>query len=345
MKPRKVLIVENETRSLQVICRTLDEAGTRYEVCGSVRDAWDQIRMNPDFTEVLLRLDAETPDALELCRGIREVKSMDKLPILVVIDEKQLEHAAKAIEAGVNEVLAAPFEARELRMRMNLQLTAHQRRFDQAHVTARSEPPAAKVIESGDVSQGEASATQPLVKLLIPQVDPASMKMTYDASAEEVAEWKNSEAVGKVALDQIMTCPCCGGLPTFRPGCGACGSAFSRREKLVHHYSCAHIGSESEFRQGDELVCPKCLQKNLVAGSDFETVSGGYVCADCGSRSNIQELIGHCMACQHRFPASEAVLVQLTGLYVAVGQEQSQSAVSGRPATRRTASMPQTVHR
>ncbi len=63
----------------------------------------------------------------------------------------------------------------------------------------------------------------------------------------------------------------------------------------------AHIGAESEFHQNGEIACPKCRQKGLVAGSDFEVVPGGFACSDCGSRTSEPQLIGHCLSCQHRF--------------------------------------------
>ena len=96
----------------------------------------------------------------------------------------------------------------------------------------------------------------------------------YDASASQIARWKEDPAVTKIVLDKILVCPCCEGVPTFRQGCGCCGSAMTAPDVLIHHYACAHIASEAQFRKGDDLVCPKCRQTNLVAGSDFEAVAG-----------------------------------------------------------------------
>jgi hypothetical protein len=45
-------------------------------------------------------------------------------------------------------------------------------------------------------------------------------------------------------------------------------------------------------------------------------VSGVCRCADCGQISGDEELIGHCLSCQNRFPAREAELLTLVGYHL-----------------------------
>lgn len=315
MYSRRILVVERDSDVSQLISRTLDEAAATYELCDAATDAWDILRVNPGFTDVLLRMDADDPSTVDLCQRIRSVKSRDQLQIIVTIDEKKIEQVTAAVEAGADAVLAVPFEARELRLRMNLPQTSVRRRVDTPHIP-ESAACTDSALEHEEHCTEEASANEPVTRLVIPKFDGHSRKMVYGVGEDQLAAWKNSETVSKVPLDRYLACPCCHAVPTFRPGCGACGSTWTEPEKLVHHYACAHIASESEFRRGEDISCPKCLKSNLVVGSDFEVMDGGFVCSDCGAVSNQNELIGHCLSCQHRFLASEAVLLEMTGFSV-----------------------------
>ena len=315
MNTKSILIVESDLNTLSVIQNTLDEARASYHVCSNNTDGWNFIRINSHVNTVLLRMNHEDGSSCRLCSRIREVRSPDQLQILMIVGEDQLEYASHALDAGANDVLIAPFEARELRMRLNIHVTTDHRRFDESHKLSNGqEQPTA---EAGAVTfDASGRQSERISNLVVPQFDPGSMRFAYPASEQQISAWKDDPTVTKVALDQIMVCPCCSAVPTFRLGCGTCGSAWTKREPLIHHYACAHIGGESEFRNGDDLTCPKCLKNNLVAGSDFETVAGGYACSDCGARSNESQLIGHCLSCQHRFPAIEATVISLTGLHV-----------------------------
>lgn len=317
MKTKSILIVEENLQTLEVLRHTFDEADVRYQICSSSAEAWNVVRTNPGITDVLLRMSATDIQGCQLCERIREVKAPHEMSVLMIVAEEQLEHAAAALDAGANDVLIDPFEARELRMRMELHVPPHQRRVDTGHpVSGRVAPASAPNVDPTQKSQNSAAPMRRSSELVLPEFDPFSLKFRYDTGDHQIAAWRNDDTVTKVALDQIMVCPCCESLPTFRLGCPDCGSASTTRESLVHHYACAHVGPESQFRQAGDLACPKCLQKGLVAGADFETVAGCQVCADCGSTSTEPQLIGHCLSCQHRFPASDAKVRELTGFYV-----------------------------
>lgn len=111
---------------------------------------------------------------------------------------------------------------------------------------------------------------------------------------------------------------------------------MTQPDVLIHHYACAHVAREAEFRKGDDLVCPKCRQANLVASSDFETVLGSHACADCGELSGQTEMIGHCLSCQHRFPAEEAATQVLTAYHVHHVHEIPEKDVPLRPTVHRS---------
>lgn len=333
MITKRILVVEQDPQALQVIESTLTDANAKFEVCTSSEDAWERFKADPSVRCVLVRMNSATIDGCELCRSIREIESADSLPILMIIAEDQIELAGNAVDAGATDIMIDPFEPRELRMQMNLNSNPRRSRIDDPYqyAVAQEKPSneAVNYLESVRAVQSQAS-------VVVPIFDPQLQRFTYDASESQIARWNDDPSVTRIVLDKILVCPCCEGVPTFRMGCGCCGSAMMEPDVLIHHYACAHICSEAEFRAGDDLVCPKCRQNNLVAGSDFETVPGGHACADCGEHSSQSKLIGHCLSCQHRFPAEEAAIQVLIAYHVHRVHEIAEKDNTLKPTVRRS---------
>ena len=332
MNTKTILIVEENPQTLRAIRDTFSDAEARFVVCTDECEVWKQFEANTDIKFVLIRMDSESIDGCELCRRIRRLRPIESLQILMIVAEDQIDLADLAIEAGATDILIDPFEPRELRMRTNSYPSSRRNRIDEGRQFAVAA--AIPAMESVDSPESPRPA-QSHACVISPTFDPHLQRFTYGASEERIASWKNDESVTKIPLDRILVCPCCNGVPTFRMGCGSCGSAMTEPDVLIHHYACAYVGAEVEFRKGHELVCPKCRQQNLVSGCDFETVSGGHVCADCLNRISQPELIGHCLCCQHRFPADEAGTMQLTAFHVhrireTVGHETSHRPIANR---------------
>ncbi len=334
MNALRILVVEETPRTLQVIGSTLEEANAKYEICRNTEDAWKCFQADPDIKCVLIRLNSESIDGRELSRRIRGATTDASLKILMIVTEDQIELVGSAIDAGATDIMIDPFEPRELRMRTSVKPNLKRNRIDEPHqfVGIDAEPAAESINYREPVRPAQSHS-----RVVSPKFDPQSQRFLYDASASQIARWKEDPAVTKILLDKILVCPCCEGVPTFRQGCGSCGSAMTAPDTLIHHYACAHIASEAQFRKGDDLVCPKCRQKNLVAGSDFEAVAGGLVCVDCGSQSSQSELIGHCLCCQHRFPAAEASTQVLTAFHVHRVHEINDRQSGMRPTVQRSA--------
>jgi DNA-binding response OmpR family regulator len=332
MITKRILVVEQDPQALQIIKSTLNDANARFEVCSSTEDAWTRFQADPFVKCVLVRMHSQTIDGCELTRRVRDITSADSLPILMIVAEDQIDLAKNAIDAGATDIMIDPFEPRELRMRMHLNPNSRKSRIDEPHQYTVSQKNSANeavnYLETGRAVQSHTS-------VVAPKFDPQLQRFTYDASDSQIARWKDDPSVTTIVLDKILVCPCCAGVPTFRSGCGCCGSAMTEPDVLIHHYACAHIASEAEFRKNDDLVCPKCRRTNLIAGSDFETVTGGHSCADCGEHSSQSELIGHCLSCQHRFPAHEAVTQVLTAYHVHRVHEITEKDDALRPNVRR----------
>ena len=216
---KTILVVEENPRTLRAIKDTFSEAGARYEICRSDADAWDQIEANAGITCVLIRMDSGSIDGCALCRRIRGLRSAEVLPILMIVAEDQIDLAGRAIEAGATDILIDPFEPRELRMRTNVYPPPRRNRVDDGHQFA-----AAAAIPAGECGDSS-EATKPAqshTSVVAPKFDPHLQRFTYGASEEQLAAWRNDESVTRIALDRILVCPCCSGVPTFRMGGGRC---------------------------------------------------------------------------------------------------------------------------
>lgn len=292
MTHKKVIVVDDRTSARETIAQTLLDAKLEAIYVDNTADAWAAFQQE-DVSLVLLRGVGSEFDSEDLCRKVRAEKSPDECSVIVILRESDLPQAAGFLIAGANDLLVEPFEPREVRMRAVIVPADQVQRVDAAHVINDGLEP----------------------KLIVPEFNPHTLKMDFGFRQFEVQSWEANPEVRKVALDTICACPECESVASFRPGCGECGSAFVEQQSLIHHYACAHVGPESEYRphNASDLSCPKCRMKNLVSGADFEVTEGCLSCSDCHALFSEPTMVGHCLSCQHRFLQSEAKVITVYG--------------------------------
>ena len=151
-----------------------------------------------------------------------------------------------------------------------------------------------------------------------PALDLSHLKFVPTLPAPQVEAARQRGALTEMLLDRVWVCPQCRALPSFRPACPCCGSGGVERDRMLHHFACAFVGSTGEFQVSDEgLACPKCCTQRLMVGTDCEYLDGPWRCTDCDWNTAELEIVGHCLKCGFRFPAQQAVLEDLVGHHVA----------------------------
>lgn len=190
-------------------------------------------------------------------------------------------------------------------------------------------PPAAVIVEVAAVPQPSPSVPMLLLGdwllthelphgIKPPALDLSQLKFVPTLPAPQVEVARQRGALSEVLLDRVWVCPQCRALPSFRPACPCCGSGGVERDRMLHHFACAFVGSTGEFQVSDEgLACPKCCTQRLLVGTDCEYLDGPWRCADCDWNTAELEIVGHCLKCGFRFPAHQAVLEDLVGHHVA----------------------------
>jgi len=98
--------------------------------------------------------------------------------------------------------------------------------------------------------------------------------------------------------DVVHLCSnCFSGFLNYREVCPKCHSSDLHTENLVHHFVCAHVAPESDFINGDQMICEKCNRLLRHIGVDYDKPSLIYTCNNCGH--HFQESVMHalCMNC------------------------------------------------
>ena len=113
----------------------------------------------------------------------------------------------------------------------------------------------------------------------------------------------------KEFFDRINLCPSCAhAAVNFREVCPDCSAADIGPEGVIHHFRCAYVAPESVFRQGANLICPKCGHVLRSVGKDFERPSGVQHCKSCDELFVDPVVQGLCLACGKRFPQEDRVI-------------------------------------
>ncbi len=102
-------------------------------------------------------------------------------------------------------------------------------------------------------------------------------------------------------FDRLHECPNCHSRRlSVREECPSCRSADLRESPLIHHFHCATILPQEQFRQGMSLVCPKCQRQLRNYGKDYDRPGEAYTCNTCEATSSEVEVGFVCLDCNAR---------------------------------------------
>lgn len=140
MPAQPILLVESDAEGAEAITAILGPVGYELTVVAGAADAFGQIT---DHRLVVLDVVGDKP-ALELCREIRSTPSMAAVPVLCITQTDDVEAKIHLLEAGADDVVAKPFDPRELEARVEALLLRFERSKKFAPITtvgASSEGP------------------------------------------------------------------------------------------------------------------------------------------------------------------------------------------------------------
>jgi len=126
-----ILLLEADSASGELISGIL--TGVGYTVT-SVDDPDKAFAQAPDNHLVILDDINGPKSAIDMCREIRGTPSMAAIPVLCISKSDDVEDRIRFLEAGADDVMAKPFDARELEARVEALLLRFQRSKDMAPV-------------------------------------------------------------------------------------------------------------------------------------------------------------------------------------------------------------------
>lgn len=99
-------------------------------------------------------------------------------------------------------------------------------------------------------------------------------------------------------LDRINLCHSCeSSYLNFHETCSKCKSLDLHYENLIHHFRCAYIGPESDFKHDDQMICPKCDKELKHIGIDYDKPSEIAHCHHCDHTSQETHMQARCVDC------------------------------------------------
>jgi two-component system chemotaxis response regulator CheY len=104
------LVIDDSRAIRMILGRTLNKFG--YEVCSASngREALDLIdQQNLNLSLILVDWNMPEMNGLEFVRCLRADPKFDRVPLMMVTTETELEQMSRALEAGADEYVMKPF--------------------------------------------------------------------------------------------------------------------------------------------------------------------------------------------------------------------------------------------
>ncbi len=117
----EVLLIEASHRAAARIRGHLEEAGYGVALADSPAAALERSREGR-FELIITALDIGGEDGLRLCSQLRSREATRHVPILMILDDMDLQRLAKGLDLGVTDYVIKPIDRNELRARVRTQI-------------------------------------------------------------------------------------------------------------------------------------------------------------------------------------------------------------------------------
>jgi pilus assembly protein CpaE len=122
-----LLLLDSDLPAGDVIRSVL--TGVGYSVTAAETTA-DAFRLAGDHQLVIIDVVTGQKTAADICREIRQTQALSAVPVLCISQSDDVEDRIRFLEAGADDVMAKPFDARELEARVEALLLRFQRSRD-----------------------------------------------------------------------------------------------------------------------------------------------------------------------------------------------------------------------
>jgi two-component system, cell cycle response regulator len=117
----QVLILDDNAVAASQAVETLKWDQNEVTTTTTVDDAY-RLANTENFDLIIVNLDLADQDALRLCSHLRSTDKTRQIPILLVVEEDEIERLAKGFDLGINDYLIKPIDPNELLARARTQI-------------------------------------------------------------------------------------------------------------------------------------------------------------------------------------------------------------------------------
>jgi pilus assembly protein CpaE len=128
-----ILLIEADAASGENIAGVLSGVGYTVTTIADPDDAFAKVA---DHQLAIVDVVSGPKSSVDLCREIRSTPSLAAIPVLCVGQSDNVEERIRFLEAGADDVMAKPFDARELEARVEALLLRFQRSKDMTAVVS-----------------------------------------------------------------------------------------------------------------------------------------------------------------------------------------------------------------
>lgn len=114
----KILFAEDDRAMREMVADVLTSAGHVVQTVSDGNAAMEAVRHSPPEL-IILDYRMGHPNGFEVCRQIKSDPGLEHLPVLVLTAESDVEDRILGFQAGANDYLPKPFDARELLARVS----------------------------------------------------------------------------------------------------------------------------------------------------------------------------------------------------------------------------------
>lgn len=177
MPSSTILVLETNPEASAAVAGPL--TGIGYQVT-TTADPDDALRRAAGFALVIVDVSSGPRSGVDVCREIRGTAAFSAIPVLCMCQTDDVEERVRYLEAGADDVVAKPFDSRELEARVEALLIRFQRSRDLAPLVLADE---------------ERSARRSILACFSPKGGAGTTMI-----AVNVASWLAAQAPGRVLI-------------------------------------------------------------------------------------------------------------------------------------------------
>jgi two-component system, sensor histidine kinase and response regulator len=126
----KILVVDDNTRNIQVIGTILREAGYEIGFALDGKQALDLLKDSTDYDLVLMDIKMPVMDGFEACSIMKNDERLKEIPVIFLSASHDTENIIAALDLGGVDYVTKPFNAKELLARVHTHVQLKQKTLE-----------------------------------------------------------------------------------------------------------------------------------------------------------------------------------------------------------------------